>query len=48
MDNELFDINRKSHIEPDQIYFWAATIYKAHRIKLQGESMRKNKDQKPF
>jgi len=26
MDNELFDIKRKSHIEPYQIYFWTATI----------------------
>ena len=28
MDNELFDIKRKSHIEPDEIYFWIATIHK--------------------
>ena len=28
MDNELFDIKRKSHIEPYQIYFWLASIHK--------------------
>jgi len=30
----LFKINRKSHIEPGEIYFWPATIHKwIHLLK---------------